>query len=190
MFNKFQNLPRNIDEPYFVNIQEIKERVSLIRDCVRIWDYFRNNKELSIIVDNWESSVWNAPRNKGEALYFLCEVLDAALKPFHVRTQLNIGNIIELQKPRPSLYSALCLQLTNHISENSKYDYCGNETCNNLFVRQRGRAKFNQYRNEGVIYCSNDCAKAQAQREYRRRERDKTKAKKEAKNGKHTKKGK
>lgn len=71
------------------------------------------------------------------------------------------------------LYCVLCLELFNHIVEEAHYSRCSNETCDRLFVRQRGRSVHGQHRTRGVKYCSTECARAQAQRQYRRRKRAK-----------------
>ncbi|GKQ40319.1 hypothetical protein ALMP_68450 [Streptomyces sp. A012304] len=68
-----------------------------------------------------------------------------------------------------TLYGAACLQLYNHIVEQAQYKICANESCGQFFVRQQGRAGGTQRKSEGVKYCSSKCAKAQAQRELRRR---------------------
>jgi hypothetical protein len=70
-----------------------------------------------------------------------------------------------------SLASALMVQLHNLMVDGLQIRRCANETCGRPFTRQRGRALKGQYRNTGVIYCDAACAKAQMQREYRRRKR-------------------
>jgi hypothetical protein len=49
---------------------------------------------------------------------------------------------------------------------------CANEACRKEFRWQEGRSESDQYRAKGVIYCSNLCARAQYQREKRRRDRE------------------
>jgi hypothetical protein len=70
-----------------------------------------------------------------------------------------------------SLASALMVQLHNLVVDGLEIRRCANETCGRPFARQRGRARKAQYRTTGVIYCDAACAKAQMQREYRRRMR-------------------
>ena len=110
----------------------------------------------------------------GEAMRMLEEGLNAGLAPFHVR--LEIVDVVEdddlfaYGRPSPSVYQAMCLQLANHIAENAEYRRCAAQGCEQLFVRQHGRAKYGQHRTRGVLrYCSDDCANRQAQRNHRRR---------------------
>lgn len=91
-------------------------------------------------------------------------VLNAALSKFSI----GIGG---LEKREATIYSASFLQLYNHMAERATVRHCANEPCRRPFVRQRGRAEFGQNRTEGVKYCSRECARAQAQRELRRRRR-------------------
>ncbi|MGW7598159.1 hypothetical protein [Streptomyces antimycoticus] len=68
-----------------------------------------------------------------------------------------------------TLFGASCLQLYNHMMEGAQYKICANESCGQFFVRQQGRSASLQRKNEGIKYCSSKCARAQAQRELRRR---------------------
>ncbi|MFD9123567.1 hypothetical protein [Kitasatospora sp. NPDC059571] len=63
------------------------------------------------------------------------------------------------------------LQLYNHLAEGAAVRTCANHNCGRDFVRQRGRANYGQHRTTGVKYCSRECARAQAQRDLRRRRR-------------------
>jgi hypothetical protein len=102
------------------------------------------------------------------------EVTDAALRDFHVHVSVepddgpsesNIGGM------HATLYSVAMLQLVNDLAEHVPYLRCANENCGRLFARQRGRSEQGGNRMRGVIYCSSNCARAQYQREKRRRDR-------------------
>ena len=98
----------------------------------------------------------------GEAIMTLESSLAAALRRFGI----GIGG---LEERNPTIYSVSFLQLYNHLAEGAAARRCANETCLRAFVRQRGRAEYDQYRTVGVKYCSRECARAQAQRQLRRR---------------------
>lgn len=68
-----------------------------------------------------------------------------------------------------SVCSVAFLQLYNHLAEGASVRRCANQNCGRQFVRQRGRAEYGQHRTTGIKYCSRECARAQAQREPRRR---------------------
>ncbi|WP_285783264.1 hypothetical protein [Microbispora sp. NBRC 16548] len=92
--------------------------------------------------------------------------LEAVISGALSRFSVGIG---DLSERTPTVYSVAFLQLYNHLVENAQVRQCANERCRRPFVRQRGRAEYGQYRTQGVKYCSRDCARAQAQRELRRR---------------------
>jgi hypothetical protein len=87
-------------------------------------------------------------------------VFDRALSGFSV-------GFDELSERYHTVYGVMFLHLYNHMPARR----CASETCDNLFVRQRGRGQHGQHRSQGVKYCSTNCASAQAARELRRRGR-------------------
>jgi predicted sulfurtransferase len=62
-----------------------------------------------------------------------------------------------------TLYALCCCELFNHVVSGADFRVCANEACERLFVRD------DTARRRGVLYCSRNCARAQAQREFRRR---------------------
>lgn len=93
-------------------------------------------------------------------------VTGAALRDFHVRVRLT-----EDEQPWTTTYAVAMLQLVNDFGAGVPYQVCASETCEQVFLRQRGRSEYGISRMSGVLYCSNGCARAQYQREKRRRDR-------------------
>ncbi len=79
---------------------------------------------------------------------------------------------LEFAKTLLPLYAVCMLELFNHIVEDARYRTC--PICSRPFVRHQGVAKVGQHRRRsGVKFCSVECNRISAQREYRRRAREK-----------------
>lgn len=88
----------------------------------------------------------------------------------HALSRFSVG-LGDLSERQHSVYGVMFLQLYNHMLDEIPARRCASETCENLFVHQRGRSVHGQHRSQGVKYCSTNCARAQAARELRRRRR-------------------
>lgn len=105
--------------------------------------------------------VWDVYVNRGLAKFTV-----------HVRTENPAyRDHSEWVRPSPLLFDACCLQLVHYLTGGAQVHRCANERCRRPFTRQRGNARedYSQYRSRGVRYCSPLCAKAQSERDRRRR---------------------
>lgn len=123
----------------------------------------------------WVSHGHQTPESAGMAWLWFDTLLNAALRPFHLYVDTGSGL---LAREQPTLYQACALQLYNYVAEHVPFARCANESCPHgergeaaVFTRQRGRSRYGQHRTSGVRFCSKDCAKSQAERERRRRQR-------------------
>ena len=120
---------------------------------------------------------WRDCKNDLDAWDNFVRSTDAALRDFHVRVDVEIEASGEpfpkrdRDKVYTTLYSAAMLQLVNDLAANETVRTCANEACRRPFVRQLGRSAYGGHRRIGTLYCSSTCARAQYQREKRRRDR-------------------
>jgi hypothetical protein len=127
------------------------------------------------VLEPWKAR-GHPPLDERYAWASFATMLNHALRLFQVRVELDIFGHDEdedemLGGAFPDLYEALCLQIHQLLVSGLPVHHCANDTCQRPFVKQHGTAEHGQYRTKGVAYCSRACAKAQAQREYRRRQR-------------------
>ncbi len=165
---------------HYATRTEIRWGILYMRDLIaarRVLD-----GEIDSTKHAWESPIWgrthkldSQPWTPDGPATALAVALASGLKPYtpHLRTFRDVREQpIAPWGNRLDVWEVCCLELFNHIVEGARYRTCANEPCSRLFVRQEGRALHGQHRTRGVKYCSSECARAQAQRDYRRRKRD------------------
>jgi hypothetical protein len=124
----------------------------------------------------WATDLWMTARDgvpmEPERTMTLIDVVNTGLMTLspYVWAPGLTDDVAAIGSPfEPSAYTAATVQLFNDIVIQAPYRTGGNTACGRLFVRQRGRSMYAQYRLRGVKYCSYLCARASAQRNYRRR---------------------
>jgi hypothetical protein len=126
------------------------------------------------------NQVWDNCEDDRDAWFRFDAETTPALRDFHVRVSVQAGDepseSFDIGRVRATLYSVAMLQIVNDLAEEVSYSTCANEACRRLFARQRGRTQYGGHRMQGVRYCSSTCARAQYQREKRRRDRAALKA--------------
>lgn len=176
------------DAVFFLDLCDVVERMKLTRDATRLYEWasapgfsLSAGPPLDPVAAAWESSVLQPPQSVDEAANTLEHIVNLGLRSFqpyvHLAPSEWDGRFVDYLDerriapylPKLDLMDVLTLQLANHIIERATYRRCQNEPCRRLFVRQRGGAPKGQYHTSGVSYCSPQCARAQAQRDYRRR---------------------
>ena len=146
-------------------IAEFMLVVEAVRDAVTAWRVLQGDDELQGEI------FWHLPRLRGvpadelpeAAAEFLTVVLDTGLAAVRPRVSLVMNGDHEPPLLDLTLYALCCCELFNHVVSGADFRVCANEACERLFVRD------DTAKRRGVLYCSRTCARAQAQREFRRR---------------------
>jgi hypothetical protein len=149
-----------------VHVTEVAPRVRYVQRCTEHLLLYRAGEPVR--------QAWPYCDNDELAWHYFTETTGVALRDFHVRVSVATGNSppeLNLGGIQATLYTVAMLQLVNDLAQDVPYLRCANEACGRLFARQRGRTEHGGNRMRGVMYCSNTCARAQYQREKRRRDR-------------------
>jgi hypothetical protein len=163
---------------------DVKHHIEIAHHAIRTWIALQTPGGLEALVEpdltdtayaefKRNNKIYHTSREEfrelvlGSRILEMEEIFDAAL------SSISVGFVRDpFERDLPhgqTVYSSSFLQLYNHMVEHATVKRCANEPCRQLFVRQRGRSRFDQNRLEGVKYCSRECSRAQAQRELRRR---------------------
>jgi hypothetical protein len=157
------------DEPlyrYPVHVAEVAYRVARVQNCA--------DHVTAYLTGQPVHKVWDNCNDELTAWRMFDGIIEPALTDFHVHVRVQTGaqpSDADIGAVRATLYSVAILQLVNDLAEEVPYVTCANEACGRLFHRQRGRSEYGGHRTRGVMYCSHSCARAQYQREKRRRDR-------------------
>ncbi|MBO0767555.1 MAG: hypothetical protein J2O48_02600 [Solirubrobacterales bacterium] len=97
------------------------------------------------------------------------EAVLAGVGAVRLQVRYHPDKTADTVSPAPvDLYTAACIQIHNFIARGEHARACANETCGRTFIHQQGGARQQQYRTDAK-YCTPHCARAQANREWRRR---------------------
>jgi hypothetical protein len=161
-----------VDPPlpdYVETLGEFRFGARFVCDLVSAYRVVRG--EVGVDEAEWQVlPAGQQPTSLRDAANVIAIAVEWALKPYSPHVFFSPVPVPGLRPTADGMvYVRCCVELYNHIVEGADYRVCANETCGRLFVRQRGRAQHGFYRREGVRFHDASCARAQTQREYRRR---------------------
>lgn len=133
----------------------------------------RNGDGSQALLGTWNVGGLEPPADVRGAWMQWGDLLNAALSPFRMFVDASPeqdGLWARVALPQPNLYSVMALQLASYLADDQQIQRCANERCRRYFTVQRGRAKYDGTNHKtGVRYCQHLCAKAQSERDRRRR---------------------
>lgn len=157
--------------------------VAEVEGLEAIWSWLRTAQALVGTWTRWHADdyllpAWDGldggPTDEADVPYWFAWWLDKGLA-----TSTSMRVILGSSKPespsgsfRPAgvdIYEACCVQLANLIHDGIPPKLCANDSCGRVFVRQVGGAATGRHRTKGTRFCTPQCQRAQAQREYRAR---------------------
>jgi hypothetical protein len=154
-----------------IPIAVVSHHVRALQAMVGHWSAHQAEDD-SALVDAWPNAGLPHPGDPLTAWTWWNDHMNAALASIPVRVEVWYGSDRRVGGDLPSRttsYSAMVVQIFNDVATGTAWRRCANETCGGLFARQQGRAEAGQHRTTGVRYCTSSCAKAQVERERRRR---------------------
>jgi hypothetical protein len=146
-----------------IHAAEVAVRTRAVQRCT---DHLLAHASGEPVAQAWPPEI----ADEHEAWDMFTRFTNAALRDFHVRVTVPTETY-DLGEFSTTLYSAAMLQLVNDLTAGETVHACANETCGKPFIRQLGRSQYGGNRRIGTLYCSKLCARAQYQREKRRRDR-------------------
>jgi hypothetical protein len=126
------------------------------------------------VCESWESDGHMRPGEVRLAWDWWADYISAGLAGFQMHVVLRVDGESDtrglgLDYRQPTVYEVAMQQLAVLAAGSDPILHCANDRCGRPFTRQRGRAKYGKGHESGVLYCSNLCARAQAERQRRAR---------------------
>jgi len=164
--NQFGALGVHPDSDISIHLDEVRYPAALVRTLTSIYHLHEAGQLTHEGIQEWQwDAEWVEPPIDAVAGHsFLTMEMNRLLSS--VTPMVGFGN--EKQTPF-TLLDALVIQFFNDVAGCVTYKTCANERCQGLFVNQIDRQSKRHSRQNGTLYCSPRCARAQAQRNYRRR---------------------
>ena len=165
----------NLHPSYLVTLEAVSTHVRTLRAMTHQWIASRRGHDAANLLEAWTNEGFTQPRNEADAWRRWEDHLNSALRPFQTNVRVAVEGSERIGAwgtVGPNTYAVMALQLANLVAEHAELTVCANENCGRIFSRQRGRSEYGQHHTRGVMYCSSSCARAQAQRAYRRRKRE------------------
>ena len=167
---------RPIGNRTFEQVDEFGWLAALIRSLTTIYHLHQTGglDEWSGSPTGWDGKWISPPSSAREARTFFTTWMNTLLEPFTPRVSFTTGDGSDGPAPseglaRRTLFNAMVVQLFNDLVTSVTYNICASETCRQLFVDRSDGTVGSRHHSSGVLYCSAGCARAQAQRAYRRR---------------------
>lgn len=154
-----------------VSVAEVQERVRRLRAIVAHWHAYDDADDDGVLAA-WSENGFETPKSIDMAWDWWVDFFNEGLAQLQVHIEVVSGDPPVRhgwEWPQITSYTAMLVQIRNDIATKTAWRRCANEMCGDLFARQQGRAEAGQNRSSGVRYCTKACAKAQVQRERRRR---------------------
>jgi hypothetical protein len=120
------------------------------------------------IAEQWAYSAEHGQELPADFWY----ALGLGMRPFTLLLDVKAAVIPATSPLVVDLYEAGCWQLARTILKRPQVRRCHNETCGRVFFQRLPASDRAWSPSARVLYCSDDCADAQRQRAYRRRQQD------------------
>jgi len=145
-------------------VAEFVLSATVVRDAVAAWRLLTTDQDVK--GSPWQLirlSTVESEQLPAAAADYLNDVIASGLGAITPTLTVSLDGHGDEPTHELNLHTLCCLELFNHVATNTDFLRCANESCKRLFARdERGRRR-------GMRYCSRTCARAQAQREFRRR---------------------